>query len=69
MSVRSDGKEVEIEVDEESHYATEMRDENIKYIKTFLEKHLPFLKYKEKKEPYDSDYGFRLIYSVVEVEQ
>ena len=64
IHVHSDGKEVQIEVDEETHDATDMRDQNIEYIKAYIEKYLPYLKYKETKEPYDSEYGFRLVYSV-----
>ena len=69
IHVHSDGKEVQIEVDEATHDATDMRDQNIEYIKAYVEKYLPYLKYKETKEPYDSEYGFRLIYSVIEVKQ
>lgn len=69
IQASSDGKEVQIEVDEATHDATDMRDQNIEYIKAYVEKYLPYLKYKETKEPYDSEYGFRLIYSVIEVQQ
>ena len=66
IHVHSDGKEVQIEVDEETHDATDMRDQNIEFIKLYIDKYLPYLKYKEMKEPYDSECGFRLVYSVKE---
>ncbi|MGP6240058.1 hypothetical protein ACNF40_06570 [Cuniculiplasma sp. SKW4] len=57
---------VRIEVNEETHEATDLRDENMEYIKLFMERYVPYLKFQSQKErdDYHSTYGFDLIYSV-----
>ena len=59
---------VVISLTEETHKATDNRDENISYIKAFVSQEMPYLKLVERKDhDYDGDYGFELIFTLKEV--
>lgn len=59
---------VVISLTEETHKATDNRDENINYIKAFVSREMPYLKFVEQKtHDYKGDYGFELIFTLKEV--
>lgn len=62
--VTIDGEELAIELDEETYDTSDFRDENIKFIKMFVERELPYFKFDKMKKPVDSEYGFRLYFKL-----
>ena len=64
MQHKVDGETFIVDVGEETHDTTEMREENIRFIKTFVQKEMPYLVFDHMGKSADADYGFRLVYKL-----
>ncbi len=64
MYCQFDGETFIVDVGEETHDTTEMREENIRFIKTFVQKEMPYLVFDHMGKSADADYGFRLVYKL-----
>ena len=68
LSVIVEDSKLKIELDENLYETSDVRDENIKVIKHFVEELLPYYKFEKETEPEDAEHGFRLIFTLKEVE-
>jgi hypothetical protein len=67
FNVAVEDSKLKITLSESTYETSDMRDNNIKVIKYFVEEELPYYEFEERTESPDSEYGFRLIFKLKEV--